>query len=131
MNTNVYAEKGFSRVKDIAGNAGILALQGLMEESPALGRIVVEFGFGDIYCQPGLDDKQREITSIVSLVGQGDTADQLRFHYRAALHTGLSEEEIGGILLHCVPYVGIPKVMNAMRIFQEVLHHREKESAGD
>jgi 4-carboxymuconolactone decarboxylase len=50
--------------------------------------------------------------------------NQLSVHIGSALNVGLSPEEIIEIALHCIPYVGFPKVMNAISIVREVFTER-------
>ncbi|WJH35044.1 carboxymuconolactone decarboxylase family protein [Paenibacillus sp. CC-CFT747] len=125
MNSSEHFETGLKTVEAIGGTKGYEAVQAVLRDMPELGRYVVEFGFGGIYARSGLDLKQREIASISSLISQGDSADQLRFHFHAALHVGLTREEVVEVILHCLPHVGIPKVMNAMRVFQTIADGQE------
>lgn len=117
-------ETGWNRAREVAGEEGIVALKGLMAEWPAFGEIVVAFGFGEIYMRPALEDKAREIATITALVCLGDTADQLRFHYRSAMRNGFTQELVVELLIHCMPYVGIPRVMNALRILSDVVREQ-------
>lgn len=68
-----------------------------------------------------LDMKQREMITIASLLTQGDTAPQLRIHIQAGLNVGLKPEEIIEIFIQCLPYVGFPRVLNAIGVAKEVL----------
>lgn len=86
--------------------------------APDLTRLVVEFAFGDIYARPGLDNKQKVLTTISALVAQG--TPQIRMHVITGLNAGLSPDEIVGCVMHLIPYVGFPRALNALKVVQEV-----------
>jgi 4-carboxymuconolactone decarboxylase len=76
--------------------------------------------FNEALERPVLDMKQREMITIATLLTQGDTSSQLRIHIQGALNVGISREEIVEILIHCLSYVGFPKVLNAISVAKEV-----------
>ncbi|MDN6208341.1 MAG: carboxymuconolactone decarboxylase family protein, partial [Lactococcus sp.] len=57
-----------------------------------------------------LDMKQREMITITSLLTQGDTSSQLKIHIQGASNVGMRHEEIVETVIHCLPYVGFPRV---------------------
>lgn len=86
--------------------------------APDLARLVVEFAFGDIYARPGLDNKQKVLTTISALVAQG--TPQIGMHVITGLNVGLTPDEIIGCIMHLIPYVGFPRALNALKVAQEV-----------
>lgn len=86
--------------------------------APDLTRLVVEFAFGDIYARPGLDNKQKVLTTISALVAQG--TPQIGMHVITGLNVGLTPDEIAGCIMHLIPYVGFPRALNALKVAQEV-----------
>ena len=86
--------------------------------APDLSRYVVEFAFGDIYSRPGLDNKQKVLTTITALVAQGKP--QIGMHIKTGLSVGLTAEEIVGCIMHLLPYTGFPSVLNALTVAKEV-----------
>ncbi|MEK8128034.1 carboxymuconolactone decarboxylase family protein [Paenibacillus filicis] len=124
--------KGQEQLRLMAGSFGQAMVDKVKRESPELAQFVLGFGFGEIYAREGLSYRDKEMLSIASLVSQGDTANQLRFHFSAALTCGLTEREVTEILIHCIPHVGIPKVMNAFNVFGALLKERQtSEEPGD
>jgi 4-carboxymuconolactone decarboxylase len=119
-------ERGMKQVEILGGQNGKKAIESLIHDFPELGKYAVGFGFGDVYAREGLDLKTKEMLSIVSLVTQGDTADQLKFHFTAALHVKVTEQELVEVLIHCIPHIGIPKVMNAFKVLDAVLKQGNK-----
>lgn len=86
--------------------------------APDLKRMVVEFAFGDVYARPGLDNKQKVLCTISSLVAQG--TPQIGMHVITGLNVGLTADEIIGCIMHLIPYVGFPRALNALKVAQEV-----------
>ncbi|WP_426453075.1 carboxymuconolactone decarboxylase family protein [Paenibacillus sp. S-38] len=117
-------DKGKEQLTLMAGSIGNQIVGQLQQDFPELAEYVVGFGFGEIYARAGLSLQQKEMLTISALIALGDTANQLHFHFHAALHVGLTPKELTEILLHCIPLVGIPKVMNGFRILGAVLEER-------
>lgn len=90
--------------------------------APDLTKYVVEFAFGGIYSRPGLDDKQKVLATITALVAQGKP--QIAMHIKTGLAVGLTPEEIVGCIMHLIPYVGFPSVLNALTVIQEIFEEQ-------
>ncbi|WP_414467966.1 carboxymuconolactone decarboxylase family protein [Mammaliicoccus sciuri] len=95
----------------------------LGDVAPGLGKYVTEFAFGDIYSREGLDYRQCAISTISALVTLG-TEPQLELHINVALTVGLTPQEISETIMHLLPYVGFPKVLNALKIVKRVYNDR-------
>ena len=108
-------------------NANIPTHANIEEElgdvAPGLGKYVTEFAFGDIYSREGLDYRQRAISTISALVTLG-TEPQLELHINVALTVGLTPQEISETIMHLLPYIGFPKVLNALKIVKRVYKER-------
>ncbi|WP_438317379.1 carboxymuconolactone decarboxylase family protein [Sporosarcina sp. FA9] len=96
--------------------------EGFKDIAPDLSKYVVEFAFGDIYSRPGLDNKQKVLTTISALVAQG--TPQIGMHVKTGLTVGLTPEEIVGCIMHLIPYTGFPRALNALKAAQEVFEER-------
>lgn len=96
--------------------------EGFKDIAPELSKYVVEFAFGDIYARPGLDNKQKVITTIAGLVAQG--MPQIEIHINSGLNVGLTPEEIIGCIVHLLPYTGFPRVLNALTVAKKVFEER-------
>ena len=116
--------KGWERLMEVDGEGGERVISRLKEIAPDLGTYIVEFVFGDIYNREGLTLPQRQLVTISSLVTQGDSAPQLEVHLNAGLNVGLSPREIVEAILHCAPYTGFPRVLNALFVAKSVFEHR-------
>ena len=113
-------EIGLENLAKIDGAAAEVVFDSLKDIAPDLNDMMLEFGFGTIYNRGVLDFKQREMITITSLLTQGGCENQLRVHIQASLNVGLTQEEIIETFIHCVPYVGFPKVLNAIFIAKEL-----------
>ncbi|MFC5465946.1 carboxymuconolactone decarboxylase family protein [Lederbergia graminis] len=125
MATEKY-QKGIVKIKELTSSTdenptGFMDIgEGFKDIAPDLSQYVVEFAFGDIYSRPGLDNKQKVLTTITSLVTQGKP--QIGMHIKTGLSVGLTPEEIVGCIIHLIPYVGFPSVLNALKVTQEVFN---------
>ena len=123
MSTERYA-KGLEKLKEltipdgenVTGHMDIG--KGFADVAPDLEKYVVEFAFGDIYARPGIDNKQKVLTTISALVAQG--TPQIGMHVKTGLVVGLTPDEIIGCIMHLIPYVGFPRALNALKVAQVV-----------
>lgn len=111
-------------LQEVDGAAAVNVMESLKDIAPDIGKYILEFAFGDIYSRSGLDLKQREMITITSLLTQGDTAGQLKVHINGSLNVGLTKTEIVETFIHCIPYVGFPKVLNAITVAKQVFKER-------
>ncbi|KAJ9144481.1 hypothetical protein NKR23_g5797 [Pleurostoma richardsiae] len=79
------------------------------------------------YNRPGLEFRDRSMMNIVMLVAL-NRAPELRLHIRAALHNGLSEEQICEICRHAMIYCGVPAGRDALRIASDVFDEVKKDN---
>jgi len=117
--------RGWERLTEVDAEVGQRVIESLQDVAPDLGRYVVEFAFGDIYSRPALDLRQRELITIAALTTLGDAEAQLEVHVNGALNVGLSAREIVETILHCVPYTGFPRVLNAIFVAKRVFEERD------
>lgn len=117
-------QKGMDKLKELTvpdenSPTGHMEIgESFKDVAPDLSRLVVEFAFGDIYARPGLDNKQKVLTTISALVAQG--TPQIGMHVITGLNVGLTPDEIAGCIMHLIPYVGFPRALTALKVAQEV-----------
>ena len=90
---------------------------------PDLSDYIVSFAFGDIYSRKSLTQQEQTMVTISSLVTLG-TDPQLKLHINVGFNVGLTEEKIVGALIHCIPYIGFPRVLNGLTLVKEVMAER-------
>src|SRR5438093_3119862 len=94
-------ELGLEKLRELAGADGEKVIANLEELSPDLARLVVEFGYGDVYTRPGLPLRERQLIAIGALTALGGAEAQLEYHVRIALRAGVDPAEIVETLVHC------------------------------
>ena len=87
---------------------------------------ITRYAWGEVWARPGLDRKTRSCITLTALVALG-RLDELELHVRAALRNGLTEQEIGEVLLQCAVYCGVPAANSAFAVAQGVLSESERE----
>ena len=117
-------EKGLNKLAEVDGNAGEQVIAALDDIAPDLGKYIVEFAFGDIYCRENLDLKEREMITLSSLLTLGGCEAQLDVHINGALNVGITPEKIIEIFMQCIPYTGFPRVLNAVGVAKKVFASR-------
>ncbi|MDX6554705.1 MAG: 4-carboxymuconolactone decarboxylase [Miltoncostaeaceae bacterium] len=88
--------------------------------APDLEKMVVAFGFGDVYGRPGLGLREREIATVAALTALGTAERQLRVHLRAALNVGVTREELVEVVIQMAVYAGFPAALNGISAIRQV-----------
>lgn len=122
--SNTRFEVGQQNLHAVDGRDGNAVIESLQAIAPDLGKYIIEFAFGDVYSRPALSVQERELITIVSLLTAGGCEPQLTVHINGALNVGLSQEKIIEAFIQCVPYVGFPRVLNAVFTAQKVFAER-------
>ncbi|GMO69899.1 MAG: carboxymuconolactone decarboxylase family protein [Treponemataceae bacterium] len=117
--------KGTDRLNEVDGRAGENVIDSLKTIAPDLGKYIIEFAFGDIYCRTGLSLQERELITITSLLTAGGCESQLAVHINGSLNVGITPEKVIETFIQCIPYTGFPKVLNAVNTAKKVFAERE------
>ena len=91
------------------------------EFAEAVPRFLTELCFSDFMTRKGLDGKTRELLTVVMLAAMGGAEVQVRSHVEGALKTGSTKEEVVCALVHAMPYMGVPRLFNALNCAKELL----------
>jgi 4-carboxymuconolactone decarboxylase len=124
-------QRGWERLMEVDAEGGERVIENLQDVAPDLGRYVVEFAFGEIYQRPILDLRQRQLVTISALTTLGGAEPQLEAHVNAGLNVGLTAREVVEAILHCIPYTGFPRVLNAVFVAKRVFEERGVSPLGD
>ncbi|MDG2916070.1 carboxymuconolactone decarboxylase family protein [Bisgaard Taxon 10/6] len=127
LNDQKLMKRGLAKLREIDGGQGDQVMQALADIAPDLGKYIIAFGFGEIYNRPQLDSSQRELITLAALTAQGGCEKQLQVHIHAALNVGIKEEQIIETFIHCVPYLGFPKALNAVFTAKTVFAEKRGE----
>ncbi|MEK4425086.1 carboxymuconolactone decarboxylase family protein [Solibacillus sp. FSL K6-1523] len=118
--------KGFEMMKQYVTDeeaARMVEHDALADIAPDLRKMIVEFAYGEVYSRPGLDAKSRALVVITAVVTQS-AEPQTKTHITRGLHASLTPNEIVEALLQLVPYIGFPRVQNALMIAQQVFQEK-------
>ncbi len=85
------------------------------EESRHINKWLADNCFGDYYTRTGLDFKQREMITFCFLAAQGGCEPQLTSHAAANMKIGNDKVFLIKIISQCLPYIGYPRSLNALR----------------
>ena len=89
------------------------------EESRHINYWLAANCFGDYYTRTGLDYNQREMITFCFLAAQGGCEPQLISHAAANIKIGNDKEFLIKIISQCLPYIGYPRSLNALRCVNE------------
>jgi 4-carboxymuconolactone decarboxylase len=78
-------------------------------------RLLTEFCFGDFYTRSGLDVARRELLVLCLLAALGGADAQLQPHAAGNFKVGNTIERQIAAMIHCIPYIGFPRALNAIR----------------
>lgn len=90
---------------------------------PEMMDILQKFIFGEVFQTGNLSLKQRELITCVTLATM-QTLPQLKSHAGAALNVGVTPVELREAMYLTAPYVGFPKMLNAVGTVNEVFKER-------
>jgi 4-carboxymuconolactone decarboxylase len=117
-------ERGRAKLLEVHGERALAAVEGLGD----LGRMIVEFAYGEVYSRPGLSLRDRQIATVAVLVALGRSS-QLPVHLRSSLRAGLSADELREIVLQVATLAGFPVAMNAMSTLRTVVAEHEADAS--
>ena len=104
--------KLFRQVQSVSGS-----------DDPELMTILQRFIFGEVFYIGNISDTTRELITITALA-TNQTLPQLRAHTNAALNIGIKPIEIREVIYQLAPFIGYPKVLNALETINAVFKDR-------
>lgn len=90
---------------------------------PEMMDILQKFIFGEVFQTGDLTLKQREMITCITLATM-QTLPQLKAHAGAALNVGVTPEELREVMYLTAPFIGFPKMLNAVGTVNEVFKER-------
>lgn len=108
-------EAGVQAQVDIFGDTMREFYKSGPEKSRQINRWLADNCFGDYYTRKGLDYKQREMITFCFLSAQGGCEPQLTSHAAANMKLGNDKAFLIKIISQCLPYIGYPRSLNALR----------------
>lgn len=93
------------------------------EFAAAVPKFLTEFCFGDYCTRSGLDGKMRELLILTGLAALGGADVQVTSHAAGAMKAGNSKEDVVCALLHAMPYMGFPRLLNALNAIRPIFEN--------
>lgn len=90
---------------------------------PEMMDILQKFIFGEVFRTGNLTMKQREMITCITLATM-QTLPQLKAHAGAALNVGVTPVELREVMYLTAPFIGFPKMLNAVATVNEVFKER-------
>lgn len=90
---------------------------------PEMMDILQKFIFGEVFQTGKLTMKQREMITCITLATM-QTLPQLKAHAGAALNVGVTPEELREVIYLTAPFIGFPKMLNAVATVNDALKER-------
>ena len=114
-------QKGLEAQCAIFGQETIMNMRGSApEDLKHIQDYLSAYCFGDIYTRGGLDTPMRELLTFSVLCALGGCEGQVRAHIRGNLSVGNSRETLIAVLTQCLPYIGFPRMFNALSCLNEI-----------
>lgn len=120
-------EKGIQAQVDIFGEGMRDFYKSGSENSRHINKWLADNCFGDFYTRTGLDYKKREMVTFCYLYAQGGCEPQLMSHAAANMKLGNDKKFLISIISQCLPFIGYPRTLNALRCINEA----EKNMQGE
>lgn len=89
-----------------------------------INRWLADNCFGDYYTRTGLDLAQREMITFCFLAAQGGCEPQLTAHAGGNMNMGNDKAFLTRVVSQCLPYIGYPRSLNAMRCIEQAAQAR-------
>jgi 4-carboxymuconolactone decarboxylase len=114
-------EAGLNVRREVLGDEHVdRAIAQTTEFTSDFQEFITRYAWGDVWSRPGLDRRTRSAITLAVLTALG-REHELALHVRAADRNGMSEAEIGEVLLHTAVYAGVPAANAAFAIAKRVL----------
>ncbi len=72
-----------------------------------------------VHTRTGLDYRQRELITFCFLYARGGCEPQLSAHTAANMRLGNDKAFLIRVISNCIPFMGYPRTLNALRIINE------------
>jgi 4-carboxymuconolactone decarboxylase len=109
----------------LAGKDDIPPPRGYQLFTPVIDTFLKEHLFADIFVRDVLNYRERELATIAALANMTGTEGQLRFHFEAAMNTGLTEAQMKDFIFILEARIDKKKAENAEEVLNTVLNSRK------
>src|SRR3979490_3075001 len=99
--------RGAQKIGEILGQTPQQVERSLGDVAPQLATYVLETVYGEIYQNPVLDSRTRQIVTVAALATLGTAAPQLRTHIGGAILCRVAHGQLLEDMMQLVPYVDL------------------------
>ncbi len=114
-------EKGLAKQKEIFGDMIDQLYQNSPKDLLHIQHYLTANCFGDYVTRNGLNVRTREMATLSFLIALGGTESQMKGHIRGNANVGNNRQTLINLMTQLLPYVGYPRVLNAIACLNEVL----------
>jgi 4-carboxymuconolactone decarboxylase len=119
--TDEQYEQGMNVRREVLGDEHVdQAVERTTPLTAPFQEFITRYAWGGVWSRPGLDRRTRSAITLALLTALGRD-HELELHLEAARRNGLSDAEIGEVLLHTAVYAGVPAANAAFAIAQRAL----------
>ena len=120
-------DRGMFVRRTVLGNAHVdRANQNINEFNKDFQAFISHYAWGEIWTRPGLSKHNRSLITLAMMIALNRKAE-FKMHVKAALHNGLSTNEIKELILQSGIYCGLPAANEAYHSAVEVFKENDIE----
>jgi alkylhydroperoxidase/carboxymuconolactone decarboxylase family protein YurZ len=122
-NWQQWQKRGEEACAHVYGRTYHKLLLNLRDLHPAIEPLVVIDAYGKILGRPGFEPRLRELCTLAAIATL-DAPKQLSAHFRGALNTGATREEVDAVLAVIEPDIGADR---ALKVWEQWAQVRERQ----
>ena len=112
--------RGHSLLRDTIGSREPESASAVRELAPWLWQLMLQYGYGMIWCRSELDRKSRAVCAVAALTALGDVPT-LGESLDAALNCDITEAELVEVICHTAIYAGFPSAQVGLEVARTIL----------
>lgn len=116
-------------LRRVGGKGFDLPIRALDDIAPDLGRLTVEFGYGDVLARDVIPLPARQLCTVGALAAMGTAQPQLRYHIDGARNVGVEAGQVIEVLILAAVYAGFPAALNGITAARDVFTQRGETPA--
>lgn len=119
-------ERGTHIRRTVLGNEHVdKANQKINEFNEDFQGFITEYAWGTIWARPGLSKPNRSLITLSLLIAL-NRKEEFKMHVKAAIHNGLTKEQIKELIMHSALYCGLPAANEAIHSAEEIFNQLGK-----
>lgn len=117
-------DAGMAVRRAVLGDAHVdRAIAGMTAFNADFQEFITRYAWGEIWTRPGLSRHHRSLITLAMLIALNREAE-FRMHVRAALHNGVTIDEIKEVIMHAGLYCGLPAANAAFQAAGDILNQQ-------